>query len=118
MQLKKGQIVWVRLDGVGREQNGNRPCIVVQNDTGNRFSPTTIIVPLTTRKQKKTLPTHLEINGETLGRNFEDSIVLCEQIKIIDKSRIIKLGNYLSNEIVQLVDVKLIVSLGIKSPVS
>lgn len=69
---------------VGSEQCGVRPVVIVQNDVGNRASPTTIVVPLTS-KHKKDLPTHVLIPAQ--GQLCEDSIALCEQITTVDKSR-------------------------------
>lgn len=85
--IKRGEIYYADLDPVvGSEQGGTRPILVVQNDIGNRFSPTTVIVPITSRKQKKaTLPTHVEIS--CMGLEHESQALL-EQIKTIDKRRL------------------------------
>lgn len=70
------------------EQSGVRPAIILQNDIGNKYSPTTLVVPLTT-KSKRNLPTHIEITPENSGLR-EVSTALFEQIRVIDKRRIIK----------------------------
>ncbi|MCL2229300.1 MAG: type II toxin-antitoxin system PemK/MazF family toxin [Firmicutes bacterium] len=67
-------------NGIGSEQNGRRPVLIVQNDIGNRFSPTVIVACITSRTTKANLPTHVKWN---------ESTVLCEQIKTIDKTRLI-----------------------------
>jgi len=119
MDVKKGQIVWVKLDGSGSEQQGNpRPCIVVQNNVGNKFSDTTIIVPLTRRIPKRLLPTHVTIEGKHLGRYFEDSTILTEQIKVIDVQRIIRVQQKLPKTFIDLIDEKMLISLGIESSAS
>mgnify|MGYP001946863959 CR=1 FL=1 len=113
--LRKGQIVWAKLDGIGSEQKGIRPCIVVQNNTGNRFGQTTIVVPLTSKNPKKLLPTHLLIRSSETNYVLKDSIALTEQIKIIDKSRITQKKSILPKEVLEQLDRKLLKSLGIAS---
>lgn len=113
--IKKGQVVWCMLDGDGSEQQGLRPCVVVQNNTGNRFSPTTIVVPLTTRNNSKMLPTHLSIKSCEAGLGL-DSTVLTEQIRIIDKKKIRSATKYkLSPYLIAEIDRKILISLGISS---
>src|SRR5699024_8233804 len=119
MDVKKVQIVWVKLDGSGSEQQGNpMPCIVVQNNVGNKFSYTTIIVPLTRRIPKRLLLTHVTIEGKHLGRYFEDSTILTEQIKVIDVQRIIRVQQKLPKTFIDLIDEKMLISLGIESSAS
>jgi mRNA interferase MazF len=83
----------------------------MQNNIGNKFAPTTIIVPMTTRKPKRELPTHLAVSEEELGENLRDSIVLCEQIRTIDKKRIKSLGKVVSESIMKKLQEKLFISL-------
>ena len=83
--INRGDIYWVLLEGKGSVQRGIRPCIIVQNNIGNAFSNTTIVVPLTSKKPKKLLPTHLEVPGKWLGEAFDDSIALFEQMTTVDK---------------------------------
>ena len=87
-EIKRGDIYKADLSPVvGSEQGGIRPVVIVQNDMGNRNSPTIIVVPITTRLNKKNLPTHTKINNSSL---LKESIALMEQIRTIDKSRLIE----------------------------
>ena len=89
-QINRGEVYFADLSPVvGSEQGGCRPVLVIQNDIGNRYSSTVIVIPLTKKIEKNKLPTHVEIDGLS-GK----SIALCEQIKTIDKKRI---GNYVCN---------------------
>lgn len=86
-QVRKGELYFADLSGtVGSEQDGVRPVLIIQNDVGNRNSPTTIIAPLTSRHDKAVLPTHITLDGKC-GLS-EKSIVLLEQIRTIDKCRL------------------------------
>lgn len=88
MNIKRGQIYYANLSSaIGSEQGGLRPVLIVQNDIGNRHSPTTIICPITSKLTKHKLPTHVEIDGEGCGLLVK-SVILCEQIKTIDKQRL------------------------------
>ena len=85
--IKRGDIILCDLGvGKGSEQGGTRPCVVVQNDSGNRFSPTLIVAPITSRLEKIKLPTHVKI--EQCNSLDKNSVVLCEQLRTIDKARI------------------------------
>lgn len=87
-EIKRGDIYKADLSPVvGSEQGGIRPVVIVQNDMGNRYSLTIIVVPITTRLNKKNLPTHTKINNSSL---LKESIALMEQIRTIDKSRLIE----------------------------
>ena len=88
IKVQRGQIYLAILNGVGCEQQGKRPVLILQNDVGNRFSPTTIIAPLTTSDKKKHLPVHVPVFSNKL---FKKSIVLLEQVQVIDKKRLGKL---------------------------
>jgi len=93
--IKRGEIYFADLSPViGSEQGGVRPVVIVQNNTGNRYSPTVIIVPVTTR-QKKKLPTHTNLKN---GYLVKDSTALMEQVRTIDKSRLIEFVGVLSND--------------------
>lgn len=97
---------------VGSEQGGIRPALVVQNDTGNHFAPTTIICPLTS-KQKHKIATHVPISSEDGGID-KNSIVLCEQIRVVDKSRILqKIGEIKNPATIQEINRKLMLSIGV-----
>jgi mRNA interferase MazF len=93
--IKRGEVYFADLgdETVGSEQGGLRPVIIVQNNKGNKYSPTTIVITITTRK-KTALPTHVSINGDEENGLKCNSIALCEQIRTIDKIRIKnKIGN-------------------------
>ena len=82
-EIKRGDIFYADLNPVrGSEQGGIRPVLVIQNDTGNKFSPTIIIAPITSSPNKVKLPTHVEVSGMGLSKN---SVVLLEQIRTLDK---------------------------------
>lgn len=88
MDIKRGDIYFADLSPViGNEQGGVRPVVIVQNDIGNRFSPTTIIAAITGQIQKAKLPTHVEIEAGKFGFD-RDSVILLEQIRTIDKMRL------------------------------
>ena len=87
MNIKRGDIYYADLSPVvGSEQSGIRPILVIQNDIGNKFSPTIIGVPITS-KAKVNMPTHIAIEGNKYGLD-KDSIILAEQIRTLDKSRL------------------------------
>ena len=86
--VKRGDIYYADLSPVvGSEQGGIRPVLIVQNDVGNRYSPTVIAAAITSQKEKSKLPTHIEINSQACGLS-RDSVVLLEQIRTIDKKRL------------------------------
>ncbi len=86
--VKRGDIYYADLSPVvGSEQGGMRPVLIVQNDTGNRHSPTVIAAAITSQTGKARLPTHIELSGRSVGLN-RDSVILLEQIRTIDKSRL------------------------------
>ena len=110
--IKRGDIYFANLSPVvGSEQGGVRPVLVVQNDIGNKYSPTDIVAAITSKLNKAKLPTHIELNGSTYGLE-RNSVVLLEQIRTLDKARLIeKIGNAVEklNEI----DEALAISLGL-----
>lgn len=88
--IKRGDLVYLNFDPiVGSEQGGPRPAVVVQNDMGNKHAPTVIIAPVTSKNKKSNLPTHVKLTSHILERN---SMVLLEQLKTVDKSRIDSYG--------------------------
>ncbi len=88
MVVKRGDIFYADLSPViGSEQGGIRPVIIIQNDIGNRYSPTVIVAAITSQINKAKLPTHVEISSEEYGLN-RDSVVLLEQIRTLDKRRL------------------------------
>jgi mRNA interferase MazF len=111
--VKRGDVYFADLSPVvGSEQGGVRPVLVIQNDIGNRFSPTVIIAAITAQIQKAKLPTHVEINAKRYG--FErDSVILLEQIRTIDKQRLTDKITHLDDEMMEKVDEALQISLGL-----
>ena len=88
MSIKRGDIYYADLSPVvGSEQGGVRPVLIVQNDVGNKFSPTVIAAAITSQQAKAKLPTHIQLNSESSGL-AKDSVVLLEQIRTIDKRRL------------------------------
>lgn len=86
--VKRGEIYYADLSPVvGSEQGGVRPVLIVQNDVGNRYSPTVIAAAITSQKEKSKLPTHIEIHSDGCCLS-KDSVVLLEQIRTIDKKRL------------------------------
>ncbi len=86
--VKRGDIYYADLSPVvGSEQGGVRPVLIVQNDIGNKFSPTVIAAAITSQKEKSKLPTHIELPSLNCGLS-KDSVVLLEQIRTIDKRRL------------------------------
>ncbi len=113
MNVKRGDVFYADLSPVvGSEQGGVRPVLVIQNDIGNRFSPTVIIAAITAQIQKAKLPTHVEIDAKAHG--FErDSVVLLEQIRTIDKQRLTDKITHLDDETMKKVEESLQVSVGL-----
>ncbi|GMB09915.1 mRNA interferase MazF [Thermolongibacillus altinsuensis] len=113
MIVKRGDVYFADLSPVvGSEQGGIRPVLVIQNDIGNRFSPTVIVAAITAQIQKAKLPTHVEIDAKRYG--FErDSVILLEQIRTIDKQRLTDKITHLDDEMMDKVDEALQISLGL-----
>ncbi len=115
MSIKKGDLYFADLSPVtGSEQGGIRPVLVVQNDVGNKYSPTIIVAAVTSRRNKADLPTHVEIaaDGNGLSKN---SVILLEQLRTIDKTRLKeRIGTIDRNRLPE-VNEALSVSLGIDS---
>ena len=102
--IKKGEIYYANLDPIiGSEQNGTRPVVVVQNNLGNKYSPTVLIAPLTSKSKKKNyLPTHIEIKSNE--KITHDSLILLEQVRVLDKTRLISFLCSLNEEEINLVN--------------
>lgn len=113
--IHRGDIYLIDLsDQVGSEQSGVRPAVVVQNEMGNMHSPTTIICPLTS-KQKNMAVTHVSLTPEDAGV-IRESTVLCEQVRVIDKTRIKrKLGEVKNLRKIEDINQKILVSFGIRA---
>ena len=111
-ELRRGQIYLADLSPVvGSEQGGVRPVVVIQNEWGNRHSPTVIVAAITSKLDKNKIPTHIPVTVAGLGKN---SVVLLEQIRTVDKSRLKGFVGMLENEEMKKMDMGLMVSLGIK----
>ena len=114
MLVRRGEIFFAELNPVvGSEQGGVRPVLIIQNDIGNQFSPTTIVAAITSQINKAKLPTHVEIPASKVGLD-KDSVILGEQIRTIDKSRLKQKIAVLDDEAMQKVNKALEISLGIK----
>ena len=113
MQVARGDIFFADLSPVvGSEQGGVRPVLVVQNDVGNKFSPTVIVAAITSRIAKSQLPIHVELTMED-HRLDRDSVVLLEQIRTIDKRRLKEKVAHLGPETMRRIDRALKISLGL-----
>lgn len=88
MLIRRGEIYYADLSPViGSEQGGVRPVLIVQNDVGNKFSPTVIAAAITSQRDKNNLPTHIEVDARNCGL-AKDNVVLLEQVRTIDKRRL------------------------------
>ena len=111
--VKRGDIFYADLSPVvGSEQGGVRPVLIVQNDTGNRHSPTVIAAAITSQTGKARLPTHIELSAKTYGLP-KDSVVLLEQIRTLDKRRLREHMGRLDETQMQRVDNAIAVSFGL-----
>lgn len=113
VNVKRGDVFYADLSPVvGSEQGGVRPVLVVQNDVGNKYSPTIIVSAITSQINKAKLPTHIEISASEFGLS-KDSVVLLEQIRTIDKKRLRdKIGRF-DDDLMEKVNEGLLVSLGL-----
>lgn len=113
MEVKRGEVFYADLSPVvGSEQGGTRPVLIVQNDVGNRHSPTVIAAAITSRQDKTSMPTHISIKGNSCGL-AKDSVVLLEQIRTIDKQRLREKTGRLEDEDLQKVNRALNISFGL-----
>ncbi|MBO8435198.1 MAG: type II toxin-antitoxin system PemK/MazF family toxin [Tyzzerella sp.] len=113
MIVRRGDIYYADLSPVvGSEQGGVRPVLIVQNDVGNKHSPTVICAAVTSQINKAKLPTHIEISASKY-RLVKDSVILLEQIRTIDKKRLREKVCQLDSPIMKKVDVALMTSLGL-----
>ena len=111
--VKRGDIFYADLSPVvGSEQGGTRPVLIVQNDTGNRHSPTVIAAAITSQTGKAKLPTHINIAGGSVGLS-KDSVILLEQIRTIDKRRLREHMGRLDDQQMSMVDNAIAVSFGL-----
>ena len=113
MDITRGDIYYADLSPVvGSEQGGVRPVLVIQNDVGNKFSPTVIIAAITSQLSKAKLPTHIELDKEKYCL-AKDSVVLLEQIRTLDKRRLKDKVCSIDQTTMHQVDVAMMISLGI-----
>ena len=114
MVIKRGDMFYADLSPViGSEQGGIRPVLVIQNNVGNKYSPTVIVSAITSQLNKSKLPTHIELESEEFGLK-SDSIILTEQIRTIDKSRLKeKIGHINDERVMNKIDNALGVSFGL-----
>lgn len=113
MLVRRGEIYYADLSPVvGSEQGGIRPVLIVQNDVGNRHSPTVIAAAITSRREKAKLPTHIDVQAATCGLT-KDSIVLLEQIRTLDKRRLREHMGKVDEKAMKKVDNAIAVSFGL-----
>lgn len=115
MNIKRGDIYYADLSPVvGSEQGGLRPVLIVQNDIGNRYSPTVIAAAITSRMSKTKLPTHIDIYANEVGL-AKDSVVLLEQIRTLDKRRLRERMGHLDDSMMQEVNSAISISFGLET---
>lgn len=113
MEIKRGFVFYADLSPVvGSEQGGFRPVLIIQNNVGNKYSPTVIVAAITSQIQKAKLPTHVELSARMHGLE-KDSVVLLEQIRTIDKQRLQQKITELDDMVMTSVDDALKISLGL-----
>jgi len=111
--IKRGDIFYADLNPTkGSEQAGRRPVIVIQNNTGNKMAPTTIVAPLTTKKFLKEYPTNVHVK-KSMADLKEDSVILLAQIRTVDKNRLGRKIGAVSGEFLKRVDEAIKISLGL-----
>ena len=113
MVVKRGDIYYADLSPVvGSEQGGVRPVLIIQNDIGNKYSPTVIATAITSQINKAKMPTHIEIDANEYGLS-KDSVVLAEQIRTIDKQRLKEKIGHLDERLMNQVNEALEISFGL-----
>ena len=111
----RGDIYYADFDGaIGSEQKGIRPVLVLQNDIGNKYSPTTIVAPITTVEVKAKMPTHIFVKANQYGLK-DDSYILMEQLRVIDKSRIKDYIGRINYEQMKEIEKAFLIAIGMKS---
>ena len=112
--VKRGDIYYADLSPVvGSEQGGIRPVLIIQNDVGNKYSPTVIAAAITSRINKAKMPTHIELSAQDYGLS-KDSVILTEQIRTLDKKRLREKIGKLDKELMIKVDEALSISFGLE----
>ena len=113
LNIRRGDIYYADLSPVvGSEQGGLRPVLIVQNDVGNKYSPTVIAAAITSKLSKTKLPTHIDVFADKVGLQ-RDSVVLLEQIRTIDKTRLKEKMGHLDDDMMHQVDEAITVSFGL-----
>ncbi|NLC51322.1 MAG: type II toxin-antitoxin system PemK/MazF family toxin [Firmicutes bacterium] len=113
MEVKRGYIFYADLSPVvGSEQGGIRPVLIIQNNVGNRYSPTVVVAAITSQINKAKLPTHVEVDAKTYNLE-KDSVILLEQIRTIDKQRLQQKVTEIDEKLMSQVDEALKISLGL-----
>ncbi len=113
MSVKRGDIYYADLSPVvGSEQGGLRPVLIIQNDVGNRYSPTVIAAAITSRLSKTRLPTHIDVFADRVGL-VKDSVILLEQVRTLDKRRLKEKMGHLDEGLMRQVDRAIAVSVGL-----
>ncbi|MCT4632115.1 MAG: type II toxin-antitoxin system PemK/MazF family toxin [Firmicutes bacterium] len=114
MNIKRGDVYFADLSPVrGSEQGGQRPVLIIQNNVGNKYSPTVIVAAITAQISKSKLPTHIEIKAGKVGLT-KDSVILLEQVRTIDKQRLIQKIGKCNRELMKKVDKALALSVGLQ----
>lgn len=114
MSIRRGDIYYADLSPViGSEQGGVRPVLIVQNDVGNKYSPTVIAAAITSRMGKTKLPTHIDIMADQVGLQ-KDSVILLEQVRTIDKQRLGEKMGHLDPETMTAVNDAISISFGLE----
>ncbi|MBP5245458.1 MAG: type II toxin-antitoxin system PemK/MazF family toxin [Clostridiales bacterium] len=114
MNVRRGDIYYADLSPViGSEQGGMRPVLIVQNDVGNKYSPTVIVSAITSRTSKSKLPTHIDVYADKYGL-AKDSVILLEQIRTIDKTRLKEKMGHLDDNVMTRVNDAITVSFGLE----
>jgi mRNA interferase MazF len=112
--IRRGDIFYANLNPVlGSEQGGQRPVLIIQNDVGNMYSPTTIVAAITSRIKRAKLPTHIELCASRFHLE-KDSVILLEQLRTVDKQRLMEKITQLDEETMLKVDQAIEISLGLK----
>jgi mRNA interferase MazF len=113
VDVKRGYIFYADLSPVvGSEQGGVRPVLIIQNNVGNKFSPTVVVAAITSQIDKAKLPTHVEVSAKAYGLD-KDSVILLEQVRTIDKQRLQEKMTELDDKMMKQVDEALKISLGL-----
>lgn len=114
LAIRRGDIYYADLSPVvGSEQGGIRPVLIVQNDVGNKHSPTVIAAAITSRMGKTKLPTHIDVYADKVGLQ-KDSVILLEQMRTIDKKRLGEKMGHLDDETMNAVNDAITISLGLR----